>query len=268
MRQLIETFLDSGLRVEDVFLNCTILKNVIIEMLFENGIDKLKIAKTTSIFDQNLHSVLGIYTKKRVIKDRQYTLYSKLIEEHLAMSITDTKGIITYVTDAFCTLTGYSAKELVGKSHKTIRHKDMSSTFFKVMWSKLIKNGSWKGKVKNIKKDGGEFIAKTEIISFKNENNETIEYLAIRHDITDREHSNIDPLTELNNRRVYFNKIDKILECCDDISLMYIDIDHFKQINDTYGHNIGDVVLKKFAEILKIEYVIKIFASDGEEKSF
>ncbi len=250
MRQFIDTFLDFGLEVEDVFLNCAALKNVIVETLFENGADKNEIRNTTMILDTNLYIILGIYTKKRAIKDRRFTFDSKLIEEHVALSITDTKGIIIYVTDAFCTLTGYDSNELLGKSHNIIRHPDMSDNFFKAMWEKLNKNHTWKGKVKNRKKDGGEFIAKTEIIPFMNSDAEVIEYVAIRHDITDKELSNIDPLTNLYNRRYYRTVISEILHKPGGISLMIIDIDHFKKINDTYGHNFGDLVLKEFAKIL------------------
>lgn len=250
MRQLVEAFLDSGLCVEDVFLNCTILKNVIVETLFENNIDKNDIRKVTTILDTNLHRVLGIYTKKRILKDKKYKFHSKLIEEHMALSITDTEGIITYVTDAFCTLSGFSEEELLGKTHNIIKHPDMSDNFFKGMWKTLKNKKTWKGKFKNRKKDGGEFIAKTEIIPFTDQEGETIEYVAIRHDITDKELSNIDHLTGLRNRRYYRSVIKDILQKPDSVSLMIIDIDHFKKINDSFGHNFGDLVLKEFSKIL------------------
>jgi diguanylate cyclase (GGDEF)-like protein/PAS domain S-box-containing protein len=250
MSQLVETFLDSGLYVEDVFLNCAILKNVIVETLFENSIKKDEIRNATTILDTNLHRVLGIYTKKRVAKDKKYSFDAKLMEEHVSLSITDMNGIIIYVTDAFCTLTGYTADELLGKSHKIIRHPDMSESFFAKMWEKLNSKHTWSGKIKNRKKDGGEFIAKTEIVPFLNEEGEVVEYVAIRHDITDKELSNIDPLTNLYNRRYYRGIITEILQKPGEISLMIIDIDHFKKINDKHGHNFGDLVLKEFAKIL------------------
>ena len=250
MRKLVETFLDSGLCAEDVFLNCTIFKNFVVEALFENGVDRDEIREATNILDTNLHRILGIYTKQKIMHEKKYTFHSKLIEEHVALSITDTHGIVTYVTDAFCKLTGYDSSELLGKDHSIIRHPDMNNDFFKVMWMKLKKNHKWKGKIKNRKKDGGEFIAKTEIIPFTNEDGKTIQYVAIRHDITDKELSNIDPLTNLYNRRYYKSVVGEILYKSSEISLMIIDIDHFKKINDKFGHNFGDLVLKEFAKIL------------------
>ena len=244
MRQVVETFLDSGLCVEDVFLNCTVLKNVIVEILYESNVEKVKVRLVTTILDANLHRILGVYTQKRVMRDKRSALYSNLIEEHVALSITDTDGVMTYVTSAFCTLTGYDARELLGNTHKIIRHEEMSDNVFKAMWKRLKQNRIWKGKIKNRKKDGGEFIAKTEIIPFENEDGEVFEYIAIRHDITDKELSTIDPLTELSNRRVYEDNIGKILDEYENISLMVVDIDHFKNINDSYGHSFGDLVLK------------------------
>lgn len=251
MRQLVETFLDCGLCAEDVFLNCSILKNVVVEKLFENRIDKLKIREITNILDKNLYRIIGIYTKKRLSQEQESLFHAKLVEEHVALSITDANGIIVYVTDAFVKLSGYEASELIGQTHSIIRHPEVSDNFFKALWGSLRKKHSWKGKIKNAKKDGGEFIAKTEIIPFKsNENGDVIEYISIRHDITDRELSNIDQLTGLYNRRYYVSHISKLLEESEYLSLMIIDIDHFKNINDLYGHDFGDLVLKKFSKCL------------------
>lgn len=250
MRNLVETFLDSGLCVEDVFLNCTIFKNFIVESLFENSINKKEVRQVANILDTNLHKILGIYTEQKVLRQRKSSFHSKLIEEHVALSITDTKGIITYATDAFCELTGYSADELIGKTHSIIKHPDMEDDVFKSMWFRLKKKHKWKGKIKNRKKDGGEFIAKTEIIPYIDENGEVLEYVAIRHDITDKELSNIDPLTDIYNRRYYQTIIDDILDKESELSMMVLDIDHFKKINDKYGHSFGDLVLKEVAGML------------------
>jgi len=250
MRKLVETFLDSGLCVEDVFLNCTTLKNIIVETLYDNELNKDEINKIIAILDKNLTRILGIYTKEKSENDLKSIFHSKLIEEHVALSITDTNGFITYVTDAFSKLSGYSEDELLGNTHSIIRHPDMKDEFFKSMWLKLKKNHTWKGKIKNKKKDGGEFIAKTEIIPFINENGKVSEYVSIRHDITDKELSNVDTLTSMYNRRYYKNIIDNIFETYQKISFMVLDIDHFKKINDTYGHSFGDFVLKEFAKVV------------------
>ena len=250
MRKVVETFLNSGLYVEDVFLNCTIFKNSVLESLHLNGIKIDEIRKVTNILDTNLHRILGIYTKEKNKKDARSSFHSDLIKEHVALSTTDTNGVITYVTEAFCKLSGYSESELLGKTHSMITHSDMPNDFFKSMWSKIKKNKVWKGKVKNRKKGGGEFIAKTEIIPYIDEDGNVVEYVAIRHDITDKELSNIDPLTGMYNRRYYKSVINNIFETYLQISVMVVDIDHFKKINDNYGHSFGDLVLKEFSKVL------------------
>jgi diguanylate cyclase (GGDEF)-like protein/PAS domain S-box-containing protein len=249
MRTLVETFLDSGLCVEDVFLNCTTLKNLLVETLYDNNVSKNEINETISILDKNLKRILGIYTKEKNEKDRKSNFHLKLIEEHVALTITDSNGVIIYVTDAFCKLSGYSEDELLGSSHRIIRHPDMPSNVFKSLWNSIKKNNAWKGVVKNKKKDGGEFIAKTEIIPYINDEN-VVEYVAIRHDITDKEISHTDTLTGFYNRRYYEKNISKILKKHRTLSLMMIDIDHFKQVNDKFGHTFGDFVLAEFSKIV------------------
>lgn len=250
MRKLVETFLYSGLCAEDVFLNCTILKNFVVETLFLNSIDKHDIRETTNILDTNLYRILSLYTKQKIMQDSKFIFHEKLIEEHVALSITNIRGEIIYVTEAFCKLTGYDAPELLGKTHRIIRHEKMSKEFFKKMWKQINQNNKWNGRIVNRKKDGGEFIAKTEIIPYTNAEGKVIEYVAIRHDITDKELLNIDPLTNIFNRRYYRYIISDVLQKSDEVSLMIIDIDFFKDVNDKFGHDFGDLVLIEFSKIL------------------
>lgn len=103
------------------------------------------------------------------------------------VSKTDLKGNITYVNEAFVQLSGYTKDELIGKPHSLVRHSDTSSKTFKIMW-KTIKSGNiWHGNIKNRKKDGSSYTVNVSIFPIKNENNVTIEYIAIRHDITELE---------------------------------------------------------------------------------
>lgn len=250
MRKVVETFLDSDLCVEDVFLNCTVFKNIVVETLYENNVETEEVRKITNILDTNLHRILGIYTTQKNEHNNKSNFHSKLIEEHVVLSITNTEGIITYVTDAFCKLTGYTENELIGETHNIIRHPDMSKDFFQSMWKKIKKNRTWKGKVKNRKKDGGEFIARTEIIPYIDEDGNVVEYVSIRHDITDKELSIIDPLTSMYNRRYYKTIIGDMFDLHSHISTLVVDIDHFKNINDNYGHSFGDTVLKEFSKVL------------------
>ncbi|WP_372999039.1 PAS domain S-box protein [Sulfurimonas sp.] len=109
------------------------------------------------------------------------------IDKTTLVSKTDLKGKITYVNEAFVQLSGYTKEELLGQPHSVVRHSDTSSKVFKDMW-KTIKSGNiWHGKIKNRKKDGNSYIVDVSIFPIKNENNVIVEYIAIRHDITELE---------------------------------------------------------------------------------
>ncbi len=250
MRELVEAFYNRGLTVEDVFLNCTGLKNAIISLLFTGEEKNIAIDHVMEILDQNLYRVLSVYTEKLREREKELHVHNRIIEEHVVLTITDTKGKIIHVTDAFCELTGFSKEELLGSDHSLIRHPDMKDALFKGMWKCIQTGRVWHGKIKNLKKGGGEFIASTEIIPVQNDAGEIIEYMAIRNDITDKELSSLDSLTGLYNRRKFDALLAEHFTQDASLSLLIVDIDHFKTINDTFGHQQGDTVLKCFAKIL------------------
>jgi diguanylate cyclase (GGDEF)-like protein/PAS domain S-box-containing protein len=247
MREIVETFHNKGLSVEDVFLNCTGLKNSIIELMAEG----YPLSGLINILDHNLYNILAIYSKKIVENERHLNEYGKIINDHVLLSVTDLKGKITHVSDAFCTLTGYSKNDFLNHSHHLIRHPDMKSDFFQSMWGTILEGNIWKGTIINKKKDGTSFIAKTEIIPVKNESGEVVKFLAIRNDITDKERSKYDPLTQLFTRSAFEKYFRTSLHENNTLTLMMLDLDYFKKINDTFGHSEGDKVIKTFAEIFR-----------------
>ena len=111
--------------------------------------------------------------------------YKKAVDDLLIVSKTDPKGIITYVNDKFCEISGYSREELIGKSHNIIRHPDMPKEVFKNMWETIKRGEIWRGIIKNKKKDGGEYWVDAGIMPIKNHKGEIIEYIALRTDITE-----------------------------------------------------------------------------------
>ena len=113
--------------------------------------------------------------------------YKNAIDIALIVSKTDPKGIITYVNDRFCEVSGYTAKELVGKPHNIIRHPDTSASLFKTMWDTLLKKETWNGVIKNRTKSGGDYYVKSTIIPILDINGEIIEFMALREDVTELE---------------------------------------------------------------------------------
>ncbi|WP_428739185.1 response regulator [Sulfurimonas sp.] len=138
-----------------------------------------------------LKKLLLKYTN-RVLLERNLTNKMKLLNEYKgaidvssAVTKTDTQGIITYVNNAFCQMTGYSKLELLDEKHSLIKHPDTPLTVHKEMWNTIIDQKVWKGRLKNRKKDGSTLYKYSTIIPIINEDNEIIEYIALHQDITD-----------------------------------------------------------------------------------
>ncbi len=203
-------------------------------------------------------TIMSAYINKAQ-KDEESLKYLKLIDKNVLISKTDLDGNMIEVSDYFCKLSKYSKEELIGRNHRILRHEDMTKDFFKNLWDTILDGKIWRGDVKNKTKDGGFFWADTTISPDRDINGNIIGYTVIRNDITDKklieEISITDGLTSLYNRRHFDNvfeqqikqsKRDKNL-----LGFLIIDIDHFKQYNDTYGHQEGDKTLQRVAKVLK-----------------
>ena len=110
--------------------------------------------------------------------------YKYAIDTSTILSKADTKGKITYVNKAFCKISQYSEDECLGKNHNIVRHEDMENDIFKDMWTTIQSKKTWRGIIKNKAKDGSAYIVDSWIIPLLDTNNEIIEYLGIRHDVT------------------------------------------------------------------------------------
>ncbi|MEA3522981.1 MAG: PAS domain-containing protein [Campylobacterota bacterium] len=104
-------------------------------------------------------------------------------QNELIISRTDLKGIITYVNDTFAEISGYGTNELIGKPHNIVRHPDMPSSAFKEIWETISAKNTWKGYVKNLRKDGGYYWVHAEI-SGVYKNGELIEYKSLREPVS------------------------------------------------------------------------------------
>lgn len=111
--------------------------------------------------------------------------YQKIVDKTTIVSKTNTAGIITYANNMFCEISGYTREELIGRSHNIVRHKDSPKIIFEELWN-VIKNEKkiWSGIIKNKRKDGTTYIVQTYIMPIMDSNNEIIEYIALRNDIS------------------------------------------------------------------------------------
>jgi len=179
--------------------------------------------------------------------------YKSAVDESMIVSKTDKRGIITYVNDEFIKISGFKKEELLGKSHNIVRHADVPKSFFDEMWGRLKEGSSWKGVVKNRRKDGTAYYIKTVILPlFDNEHN-IKEYIGIRHDVTEIfeqvNHFGKETLTGLPRARELHEKIKHSSHS--KMHLAIINICAFHDINTLYGREIGDLCLKHFAQKLR-----------------
>ena len=179
--------------------------------------------------------------------------YKKAIDESSIVSKTDKNGLITFVNKKFCEVSGYEEHELLGKNHSIIRHPSMTQEFFNKLWKTILNEGIFKGVIVNKKKNGLVYYVDTTIIPILDENKNINEFIAIRHDITKVyeqkkliEEQFIDELTLLPNRQ----KLLKDLKDSKIQKIAMININSFRDINNFYGFEAGDLVLKKFSQIL------------------
>lgn len=194
--------------------------------------------------------------KEAQLKLEEYIL---IIDKNVISSTTDLHGRITKVSEAFCDISGYSKNELLGKSHNIVRHQDMPKAAYKELWATIKAGNIWQGELKNLRKDGSIYWVDVLITPIKNEQGDIISYTSIRQDITDKkrieELSVTDKLTQLYNRlkldEIFAMKLATAGRYNTPFSVIIMDIDHFKNVNDTWGHQAGDDVLKEFAAIIK-----------------
>lgn len=120
-------------------------------------------------------------------KQKMLDEYKEAVDNSTIVSKTDAKGIITFVNDKFCDISGYTEKELVGKPQNMVRHPDMPASVFQDMWETIQAKKAWTGTIKNLKKDGNSYFVQSTINPIVDYNGEIVEYIGIRTDITELE---------------------------------------------------------------------------------
>jgi len=217
---------------------------------------------------QKLESILT--ERDDALKESRKNLYfaEKIIEASLdSIMVTDSKGIILSVNSAFSHLTGYSEAEAVGQSSNLLSSGQHGKGFYQEMWQSITSQGSWQGEIWNKKKNGEIYPEWLTIVRISDDNAKEELYAAIFSDITERKLSEkrihalafFDELTGLPNRRLFNDRFDIALSTAHRNGqlavVLFLDLDRFKQINDSLGHKVGDELLK--AASGRIKRVIK-----------
>ena len=183
----------------------------------------------------------------------------RVIDEYVNLCVTDKKGVIIDVSKSYCTLTGYTRAELIGKRHNILRYEKTENRVYKELWETINSKKVWEGELTNVKKDGEIFNKKILITPELDENQNIVNFIAYSQDISYQKKIELisvtDELTKLYNKREFNNIFTRSVENAkrfnNPYTMLMIDIDFFKQYNDSYGHLKGDYALESVAKAMK-----------------
>ncbi|MFA6971556.1 MAG: EAL domain-containing protein [Gallionella sp.] len=183
-------------------------------------------------------------------------------ESHESMMITDADCVILRVNKAFTETTGYTSEEAVGQKPSILKSGRHNANFYHAMWEDIQRDGAWQGEIWDRRKNGEVYPKWLSITAVKGEGGEITHYVGSHIDITERKHAEekikylafYDPLTHLPNRRLLMDRLQHALAFSAGsgrgAALMFIDLDNFKALNDTLGHDMGDLLLQQVAQRL------------------
>ena len=183
----------------------------------------------------------------------------RVIDDYVNLCVTDKKGVIIDVSKSYCTLTGYTRAELIGKRHNILRYEKTENRIYKELWETINNKKIWEGEITNVKKDGEIFNTKILITPELDENQNIVNFIAYSQDISYQKKIELisvtDELTKLYNKREFNNIFTRSVENAkrfnNPYTMLMIDIDFFKQYNDSYGHLKGDYALESVAKAMK-----------------
>ncbi|WP_415884371.1 diguanylate cyclase domain-containing protein [Neptuniibacter sp. QD34_54] len=177
--------------------------------------------------------------------------------------ITDPDGIIQYVNQRYTELTGYSREESVGRKSNMTRSGNTPDPIYSQLWESLNSGQTWQGEFHNKKKSGELYWERASIHPIISAKGKVVNFVALQEDITERKVSELklqymathDNLTNLPTRRLCMDRLAKIIDIAKrkqmQAAVLFIDLDGFKEVNDSFGHDVGDQVLIDTATRLK-----------------
>ncbi len=188
----------------------------------------------------------------------QLSIAATAFESQEGMMVTDANRIILKVNNAFSKTTGYDSQEVVGRTPRLLKSNRHDAYFYREIWECTNKTGGWQGEIWNRRKNGEVYPEWLTITAVKNSKGAVTHYISTHFDITERKKAELkinelafyDQLTGLPNRTLLLDRLRQAMASRSYCALMLIDLDNFKTLNDTLGHDMGDLLLKQVAERL------------------
>ncbi len=205
---------------------------------------------------------------ERLLAEHELRIASVAFQSHNGLMIVSALGVIERVNGAFTVITGYPPEEAIGKTPRILRSGLHPPDFYQAMWAAVLRDGRWHGEVVNRRRDGTLSTARLSITAVTDQQGSTAHFIGDLQDISAEKQAReeaerlklYDPLTALPNRRLLEDRMRLATKLSEDRgeygTLIMLDVDHFRHINDSLGHGFGDHLL---AEIAK-----RIVAVSGE----
>lgn len=203
----------------------------------------------------------------RKLTEAELRIAAVAFETQQCLIITNAAGVILRVNQAFTRDTGYSSEEAVGQTPRLLKSGRHDADFYTAMWGTLLRTGTWQGEIWDRRKSGEIYPKWLTINAVKDPNGSISHYVGVYIDLTERKSAEeeirnlafYDPLTRLPNRRLLMDRLHQALASSSRSgrhgALMFLDLDHFKNLNDTLGHDFGDLLLQQVA--LRLESCVR-----------
>jgi|GEM_PF-309969 len=194
--------------------------------------------------------------RRRAAEEKLRKLSHAVEQSANAVVITDRDGVIEYVNPWFTRITGYRDDEVVGKTPRILKSGETHPETYKRLWDTILSGREWTGELHNTKKNGDLYWCLETISPLKDESGNITHFVAVTEDISERKQAEQtirhlafhDPLTGLPNRRLFRDRLMQAAAMrnrdANAFALMLLDLDRFKTVNDTLGHDTGDALLK------------------------
>ncbi|MFT6654129.1 MAG: diguanylate cyclase (GGDEF)-like protein/PAS domain S-box-containing protein [Marinomonas primoryensis] len=224
-----------------------------------------------TVFQANLDCVgtpLGLRItlsdiSKRKQVENELRIAATTFESQEGMMVTDVDNVLIKVNKAFTSITGYNAEEVIGNNPRMLASEQHDKLFYDDMWAKINASGYWGGEILNKRKNGEIYPENLIITAVKDSDGVVTNYVGTFTDITLSKNAEqqieylayYDPLTHLPNRRLMIDRIHHAMAAStrpgNKFAIFFLDLDHFKTLNDTLGHDMGDLLLQQVATRLK-----------------
>jgi len=193
---------------------------------------------------------------RRAIESRLRILVKAVEQSPVSIIVTDNEGLIEYVNPKFCKVTGYTKEEVLGKTPRILKGGVLSADFYRDLWKTILAGEEWHGVFHNRTKSGEMVWELASISPIRDEDGKVTHFVSVKEDFTEIKRlqdrmdnlAHHDQLTGLPNRNLFYDRLKHAQTLAKrrnkGFALFYLDLDGFKAVNDTHGHELGDQLLK------------------------